>query len=186
MRAKTLTPDQIERLVAKAKPMQRAMVLLMFRAGLRSQEVAALTWPMVLDAEGSIASFIDLPAIATKGKTGAGRVPMTEDLREALKVFWLRRRMPRAGAVICDQDGNHLTANAIRFRLKTIVKKAGLEGVTSHSGRRTVGTTLAGNPSLTLSSVQAVLRHARPSTTLTYIDAASNKAIVEAMEAMAK
>ena len=40
----------------------RVMVLLSVRAGLRAGEIAKLTWPMVVDAQGRVASHIELPS----------------------------------------------------------------------------------------------------------------------------
>ncbi len=182
MRAKILSETELSRVLDHARPMMRVAVLASFRAGLRSKELAALDWAMVTNASGGIADFIDLPAVATKGSLGAGRVPMMADMKDALLRLWHERRRPLSGPVLCDDRLGRLTANAVRFRLKSLYKKAGLQGVSSHSGRRTLGTRLASDPEINLSSVQAVLRHARPSTTLLYVDAESDPAIREAME----
>ena len=184
MRAKILTESQLADVLAHARPMMAVAVLASFRAGLRAKELAALDWAMILDARGVIGEYIDLPAVASKGRAGAGRLPITSDLKNALITLWRSRRMPETGAVLCDDHLQGLSANAVRFRLKALYAKAGLRGVSSHSGRRTFGTRLASK--VNLSSVQAAMRHARPATTLHYVDAASEPELVEAIHSIAR
>src|ERR1019366_10376409 len=61
----------------------RVMVLLSVKAGLRAGEIANMTWPMVLDPTGEIATYIELHDGAAKMRSGR-RVPLHNDLREAL------------------------------------------------------------------------------------------------------
>ena len=184
MRAKILSESQLSDVLAHARPMMRVAVLASFRAGLRAKELAALDWSMILDARGVIGSYIDLPPVSSKGRCGAGRLPITADLKDALITLWRSRRMPKAGAVLCDDHLNRLSADAVRFRLKALYEKAGLNGVSSHSGRRTFGTRLAAQ--VNLSSVQRALRHARPATTLHYVDAVSDDELCNAIHGLAK
>jgi integrase len=63
--AKILSDDQVERLLSFASttrnPLRnRVLVLLSLKADLRAGEIANLTWPMVLGAEGGIAPVIEL------------------------------------------------------------------------------------------------------------------------------
>ena len=50
----------------------RVIVLLSVKAGLRAGEIANLTWPMVLDPSGEIASYIELHDGAAKNRSGGG------------------------------------------------------------------------------------------------------------------
>ena len=61
----------------------RVIVLLSVKAGLRAGEIANLTWPMVVDPSGEIASYIELHDAAAKNRSGR-RVPLHNDLRRAL------------------------------------------------------------------------------------------------------
>lgn len=184
MRAKILTESQLTDVLAHARPMMRVAVLASFRTGLRAKELAALDWAMILDAKGVIGDFIDLPPISSKGRCGAGRLPITADLKDALVMLWRSRRMPKGGPVLTDDHLGRLSADAVRFRLKALYEKAGLNGVSSHSGRRTFGTALASK--VNLSSVQKALRHARPATTLHYVDAVSDAELCAAIHGLAK
>jgi integrase len=55
----------------------RVILLLSIKAGLRAKEIAQLTWAMVTDAEGNLASTISLRNSASKGKKGGGSYPFT-------------------------------------------------------------------------------------------------------------
>ena len=63
--AKILAPRDLTDLLAFAdrsrhRLRNRVMVLLSAKAGLRAGEIAALTWDMVLDANGQIGNLIEL------------------------------------------------------------------------------------------------------------------------------
>ena len=183
MRAKTLNKIELERALAVADPMLATAVLLSHRAGLRAQEIARLDWRMLLDASGNLADAIDLPAIATKGRTGAGKLPIASDLKRALLRWAAIRRFPSRGPVMCGPRLEELSPDAVRKRLKAVYRKAGLEGATSHSGRRTFATQLS--KTVPLADLQALMRHARPSTTLLYIDPSAKPELVAAVEGLA-
>src|SRR5260370_36966133 len=86
--AKILAADQIDNLLLFAEtnryPLRdRVIVLLSVKAGLRSGEIANLTWEMVLDPSGAIGTVLELRDHAAK--KGHGRlIPLHADLREAL------------------------------------------------------------------------------------------------------
>src|SRR5258708_30894732 len=61
----------------------RVMILLSVKAGLRAGEIAKLTWPMVLDADGRLANHIELHDGAAKKRSGRA-IPLHPDLRRAL------------------------------------------------------------------------------------------------------
>jgi integrase/recombinase XerD len=63
------------------------MFLLSIKAGLRAAEIAALTWAMVIDANGQIGDSIALEDKATKGKKGGRDIPLNPALREALQAL---------------------------------------------------------------------------------------------------
>ena len=184
MRAKLISEIDLGRTLARCDVQAAAMILLTHRAGLRACELSALDWRMVLDASGSIADHIDLPAIATKGRTGQGRIPVSSDLRRALLKLAALRRFPTRGPVILAPRGGALSAHAIAQRIKRIYTKAGLDA-SSHSGRRTYATRLAG-AGLNAFQVQRAMRHSDIGTTRLYVDdAASDRAVVAAISALA-
>ena len=84
--AKVLFDHHVQALLAYAQrsryPVRnRVIVLLSVKAGLRAGEIANLTWPMVVDPTGDIATYIELHDAAAKIRSGR-RVPLHNDLRE--------------------------------------------------------------------------------------------------------
>src|SRR6478736_9109181 len=62
----------------------RVMIMLSVKAGLRAGEIAKLTWPMLLDADGRIGNRIELHDSAAKKRSGR-TIPLHSDLRRALQ-----------------------------------------------------------------------------------------------------
>ncbi len=184
MRANILSETDLSRVLDRCNIQEAAMILLSHRAGLRACEIAALDWRMVLSADGSLADVIDLPAIASKGRTGQGRIPVSVDLKRALLKLAASRRHVRTGPVVLAPRGRQgLSAHAVAQRINRLYAKADLDA-SSHSGRRTYATRLAG-AGLNAFQVQRAMRHSHISTTRLYVDdAASDRAVVEAIRGL--
>ena len=189
--AKILSDTDIRRLLKVAKasrhPMRNtAIVQLSVRAGLRASEIALLDWSMVTDGRGNIASVITLPGAITKYGL-ARRLPLHGELKSALGR--LRSRSCRKGPVIVSERGpvetplDGLTSDlvhALPMTPKSIVnwftqacRLAGLEGCSSHSGRRTFVTKAArliSKAGGSLRDVQQLAGHRSIETTQAYID----------------
>lgn len=112
----------------------RVMLLLSAKAGLRAAEIAGLTWTMVLDAGSRLASEIALAnSIAKKG---SGRsIPIHPLLHAAL--VKLRRQSGDRGHVVKSERAKSLCAGSVVNWFKVFYASLGLEGCSSHSGRRT-------------------------------------------------
>lgn len=137
--AKILTDAQIKAAMATVTdPSDRIMIVLSVKAGLRACEIAALTWPMVTDAEGALADAIALPDVATKGKSGGRQIPMHPDIAGELA-----KAADRSGYVVRNSRGTRTNGKAIAQRFKRLYRSLGFEGASSHSGRRTFITRLA-------------------------------------------
>lgn len=116
----------------------RLIILLAVYAGMRAAEIARLTWSMVLDANGEVGRVVEIRgAIAKRG--ASRRIPMHPKLRTAL-VAWRRlqpsRRAEPDAVVIRSQRGGALRPNSIVNWFIARCRAAGLEGCSSHSGRR--------------------------------------------------
>ena len=64
----------------------QAVLMLSVKAGLRAKEIANLTWDMVTDPDGILASAIHLRDCASKGRSGRV-IPLNRDLRAALEML---------------------------------------------------------------------------------------------------
>ena len=150
------------------------MVLLTFKAGLRAKEVASLTWSMVTDTTGELADAISLPNRASKGKNGGRTIPLHNDLRAALASLMavrgekVRPHLP----VVYSERADGYSANAVAVWFLTRFREIGIEGASSHSGRRTFITaaakkiTEAGG---SLRDIQELAGHSSLATTQRYI-----------------
>jgi integrase len=148
----------------------RVIVLLSAKAGLRAGEIANLTWDMVVDASGQISNVIELRDHAAKN--GSGRlIPMHPDLGDALLVW--RQISAASGHVVRSERGGPMTALSIVVWFSRAFRTIGLEGCSSHSGRRTFITRaarLAHEAGGSLRDVQILAGHRSIQTTQRYID----------------
>ena len=178
--AKVLSPGDLRRLVSLARKgrfpeRDRVMVLLAVRAGLRAREIAKLSWGMVLDANGRIASMIEVRDSIAKRGSGR-RVPMHPELKKALLELWhcqsTEHYQPDA-VIIRSLKGGAMRANSVVNWFIVICGAAKLQGCSSHSGRRTFITKAARaahRAGASLRDVQMLAGHRSIETTQSYID----------------
>jgi integrase/recombinase XerD len=152
----------------------RTIILLSVKAGLRAAEIAKLEWPMVLDARGRIADTMCVQDAIAKKRAGR-RVPLHPELRKAL--VKLRTEAAGEGPIIVSARGGRMQANSIVNWFVTMFRELGVEGCSSHSGRRTFITTAARNVhrvGCSLRDVQLLAGHSSIETTQRYIDGDTN------------
>lgn len=182
--AKTLSAAMLGRAMARARlsawpERDQTIVLLSVYAGLRAGEIVKLRWGMVLRADGRIADLISLEAAISKYSSGR-RIPLHRELRLALAAL---RRSLSAEYVASDQPvilslrGGPMRANSIVNWFTAFYREVGLEGCSSHSGRRTFVTTAARKAhkaGASLRDVQLLAGHRSIETTQRYIDGDSD------------
>jgi integrase len=148
----------------------RLIVLLSIKAGLRAAEIANLTWEMVLTPAADIGPAIELHDRAAK-KSGGRLIPIHPDLGQALRD--LRRQTVAAGPVIHSQRGGPMSPVSIVNWFASAYRAIGLQGCSSHSGRRTFITRaarLVHHAGASLRDVQLMAGHRSIQTTQRYID----------------
>jgi integrase/recombinase XerD len=183
--AKILSDDHIDDLLFFAErsrhPLRnRVIVLLSMKAGLRAAEIAKLTWQMILGPDGEIGRVIELRDYAAK--MGGGRIiPVHPDLREALiahqSVIVSKRKFQVNGTVVGSERGGQMTPLSIVVWFSRAYQALGLEGCSSHSGRRTFITRaarLVHKAGGSLRDVQLLAGHRSIQTTQRYIDGDSD------------
>ncbi len=153
----------------------RLIVLLSVKAGLRASEIANLTWDMVLEPGGAIGCVIELRDWAAK--KGSGRlIPIHPDLNAAL-IAW-QKVVKHADAVIASGAWwRRMTAVSIVNWFAKAYRAIGVEGCSSHSGRRTFITRaarLVPKSGGSLRDVQLLAGHQSILTTQRYIDGDSD------------
>lgn len=172
--AKVLSDENLEDLLFFADQTRhpdrnRVIVLLSVKAGLRAAEIAKLTWPMVLDANGGIGPAIELHDSAAKKRSGR-RIPIHADLRAALQKLFHNHGN---GPVVRSERGGAMTPLSIVVWFHRVYAELGLEGASSHSGRRSFITRAARNVHKaggSLRDVQMLAGHRSIQTTQRYID----------------
>jgi integrase/recombinase XerD len=178
--AKVLAPADVRKLLRQARKGRHpkrntVIVLLSVKAGLRACEISRLTWPMVLDAQGRVAEVMELPAKAAKMGSGR-RVPLHPALRAALLA--LRGKEPQGeGPVVRSERHGPLSAKALVNWFKAQFRDLGLQGCSSHSGRRTFVTQAARlihKAGGSLRDVQELVGHRSIKTTQGYIEGSSD------------
>ena len=128
--AKTLTKQQLTATLRRAADSRYpdrdlVMVLLSVKAGLRAGEIAKLTWPMVVDAQGRIARHIELHDAAAKKRSGR-TIPLHPDLRRSLRR--LHKQNAVRGPVIRSERGEALRPSSVVNWFGRLYRELGFEG----------------------------------------------------------
>ena len=150
--AKTLTNIELRRVLdytatRKHSVRNRALLMTTHLSGMRVGEVASLRNSDVLDAEGNIRNEIRLSAEQTKGNE-ARVVFVSDKLRKELELYTRLIGNANFNPVLKffysqKRTSDGFTANTLTQFFHYLYKKAGIDGASSHSGRRTFITTLA-------------------------------------------
>ncbi len=167
-----LTPDEVDALLAAAKAAKRhgardhALVLLMFRHGLRVSEAVSLRWDQV-----------DLKAGLLHVNRLKNGVPSTHPLRgpELRALRQLRRDWPESAYLFVSERGGPMTASNVR----KLIARAGLEAklpfpVHPHMLRHACGYKLA-NEGHDTRALQHYLGHKNIAHTVRYTEMAPDR-----------
>lgn len=174
--AKTLTQTELRRVLdyvatRKHAARNRAIIMTTFLSGMRVGEVASLTYADVVDSSGAIKAEIRLSAAQTKGNH-ARIVFVNERLRKELELY-CRRYIPANlnQKLFHSQkaNSNGFSANTLTQFFHYLYKRVGIDGASSHSGRRTFITNLA-NKGIGVRVLMSLAGHRSITTTQAYID----------------
>jgi integrase/recombinase XerD len=174
--AKTLNQQELRKVLdyistRKHSARNRALLMTTFLSGMRVGEVSSLRFKDVVDSDGNIRNEIRLTPEMTKGEF-ARVVFVNERLRKelhqyiriynpqdkTLKFFYSQKRA---------SDG--FNANTLTQHFHFLYKRAGLDGASSHSGRRSFITNLA-SKGVSVRVLMSLAGHRSISTTQAYID----------------
>ena len=173
--AKTLTKEEMMRVLdyintRRFAQRNRAMMLLTHWAGLRIGEVACLRWCDVTTTDGEIKDEIRLLPDMTKGRH-ARTVFVSARLKAELQAYALQakcveRNYPFFASQKSVKAG--FNANSLAQTFALLYEGAGLEGASSHSGRRTFLTNLA-NKGTAIHILKTLAGHRNIATTAAYL-----------------
>ena len=181
--AKTLNQAELRRLLdfiatRKHALRNRAMLLITHLAGLRCGEVAALRYKDVVSGDGKVKDEIRLCCKQTKGGE-ARTVFVSERLRKELEQYVAFFRLCKL------QDSNvkffysqkrasdGFTANTCAQYFHYLYRRAGIDGASSHSGRRSFATAISSR-GVGIKVLQKLLGHKNIQTTSVYIYASDD------------
>jgi len=136
--AAVLTSDQLDKLISALRGRHHQVLAeVCRRTACRISEARQLTWASITSAG------ITFPKTITKGKLASRSVPMTPRLEEVLaawKVEWvaLNGRGPKPGDFLVPGRfaGEPMSSRSFLDALERAARESGLEGVSSHSFRR--------------------------------------------------
>jgi len=185
--AKTLTAEELRRVLdytatRKHSIRNRALVTCSFLSGMRVGELSSLTYADVVDSEGKVRDEIRLKAENTKTKEARivfVNAKLKKELQQyanvykpadtQLKFFYSQKR---------NSDG--FTANTLTQFFHYLYKRSGVDGASSHSGRRTFLTNLA-NKGTAIHLLKTLAGHRSIQTTATYLYSSPSqlRAVVE-------
>lgn len=133
-------------------------VRLAFGLGLRESEIITARWDWIDWDRGTYTPGI------TKGRE-ADPIPMTNWL-----IDYLRARRQPAGLIVSHRHGHAYRSGFLRPVLRSANAVCQLNGITPHRLRGTFATLLSENGA-SVSTIQRVMRHKDPMTTLRYLEA---------------
>ena len=174
--AKVPNEVELKRLLAvvaqrKHAARDRTAVMLSFYAGMRVGEIAALTIGDVFDAEGRVRDQIRLRAEITKGGHERMVFP-NERLRHELQRYAdglpSSRRAPLS-PLLLTQKRTAFSANTLCQLFAAFYVAAGIDGASSHSGRRWFITRLA-HRAVSPKVIMTLAGHKSLATTQRYIE----------------
>jgi integrase/recombinase XerD len=174
--AKTLNVTELRRVLdytatRKHSARNRALLMTTFLSGMRVGEVSSLRCSDVLNADKTIKNEIRLRAEQTKGNE-ARVVFVNEKLRKELERYASTIKIADMNKKFfysqkTKSDG--FTANTLTQFFHYLYKKSGIDGASSHSGRRTFITNLA-SKGVGVRVLMSLSGHKNISTTQAYID----------------
>ena len=173
--AKTLTQAELRRVlgyVATRKQASRNRAILMtgHLSGMRVGEIAALKMSDVIGLDGKVKTEIHLQPNQTKGSVGR-TVVVSEKLQKELTAYakTLEQTDKNAAFFPTQKRNSGFSANTLAQHLMYIYRRAGIEGASSHSMRRTYITNMAAK-GVSVRVLMSLAGHKNISTTQAYID----------------
>ena len=178
--AKTLNQQELRKVLdyistRKHAARNRAMLMTTFLSGMRVGEVSSLRMKDVIDAEGNVRNEIRLTPEMTKGDS-ARIVFVNERLRKELEQYLRIYKSNNPDSKLFysqKKTSNGFNANTLTQHFHFLYKRAGLDGASSHSGRRTFITNLA-SKGVGVRVLMNLAGHKSIATTQAYIDINDN------------
>ncbi|MHA6691642.1 tyrosine-type recombinase/integrase [Devosia sp. A449] len=171
--AKVLTEAEFKRVLAVTAQGKHAgrngmALMLSHYAGLRVGEIATLYWSDLISADGQIVEQFYLKPENTKSNE-ARPVHLSKRLQRELTLYKATQSVKPIDPLIQSQKRGAFSANSLCQLFGRIYRDAGINGATSHSGRRWFITRLA-HSGVSPKVIMTLAGHRSLATTQRYID----------------
>lgn len=174
--AKTLNQNEIRKVLdytatRKHSIRNRCLLYTTYLSGMRVGEVATLRYCDVVNADGTIKNEIRLSAENTKANE-ARTVFVSDKLRKEFEKYVAVYKPVNKNAKFFysqKRESDGFTANTLTQFFHYLYKRSGIDGASSHSGRRTFITNLA-TKGVGVRVLMSLAGHKNISTTQCYID----------------
>jgi integrase/recombinase XerD len=173
--AKVLSDQELKRVLAvvqqgRHSARNRLALMLSHFAGLRVGEIAQLRWGDVLGSEGQLLDRITLRPETTKGRKGR-TIFVSEKLARELRRYQAvaKGAVEASRPLLPTQKRTAFTPNTLCQLMGEMYRAAGIEGASSHSGRRWFITQLA-HKGISPKVIMTLAGHQHLTTTQRYID----------------
>jgi integrase/recombinase XerD len=187
--ARVLTDAEMKRVLAvvaagRHAGRNRLALMLSHLVGLRVGEIAALTIGDVLDGRGEVRDQLRLNPSQTKGavsRTVFVNKRLQREIGRYLRgLTWLTRP---SDPLLRSQKGKAFSANSLCQLFAVLYERAGIDGASSHSGRRGFITKLA-HGGISAKVIMELVGHKHLGTTQRYIEVndAMKRAAVEILQ----
>lgn len=175
-KAKTLNQQEMRRVLdfistRKHSLRNRAIFQTSFLAGLRVAEIASLRYRDVVDVEGKVKDQILLTADMTKGSESR-MVFINEKLRKELQTYInVYKPLDLNSKLFYSQkkSSDGFSANTLTQYFHYLYRRVGIDGASSHSGRRSFITSIA-SKGVSVRVLMSLAGHKHLGTTQKYID----------------
>jgi len=177
-KARVLTSKEFKRVLKmqstiKSGLRNSVLLHLSFYLGLRVKEMCSLGIEDVTDSTGELKVEVLLKRNMTKGNKQR-RFYITNDKLKKILIQYLEQRKVDGtynpdSALILSQKGGRFTPNSLQQLFSRMYKMVGLDGASSHSGRRSFATRLL-EQGVGIRNVQTLMGHSSIGTTAIYAE----------------
>lgn len=171
--AKVLSEEEFKRLlkvisVSKYSKRDTLLIYMSFGLGLRVMELAALKIKNVFSSESKILEEISLPK--TKGDYHRVVYLTDKKIRIILKEYLIERKeFHLDDPLFLSKQNKPFSSTTLQKRFENLYKLSGIEGASSHSGRRTFATRLI-QEGADIKSISTLMGHKSIVMTSKYMD----------------